>query len=533
MEKLHTIKMIGKGSYGRVYHMRDNNNHDYALKKIDLLHNKDNKGSITELQILKYSNCEYLVKYHYSYIERNSLCIITDLYHRGDLLGIIKKYKNEKNYLKEDLIWKIFLDICLGVYYLHKNNIIHRDLKSANIMISNDYRAFIGDFGVSKILGNYPKTSTQIGTPYYMSPELFQENKYDKKVDIWSLGCILYELIALDNPFVKSKSMHTLCRKITSGNFPKIYSKRYSRDLLKIIDNLLEINPSKRLSIEEIMDLNCVKSILIQYNYKNNTISKEIPVPKMIPNNIIEWKRELNKFSQNKNDLEKKITEKQQKNKYLYNENKSSNIVFSKKQNNEIYVPKKQNNEIYVPKKQNNEIYFPKKQNNEIYFSNNKYQNKLGPINRKNYKISNKQHNYKKNNEMKPLNHQQNEIKKQNYKMKDIQNIYNLRRPVKNRYPSNISDLRNNSKNKYISEVNKINKLTPIDNNKIKNKLFEVQKNIINCRKNINYLEGLKNKYDKNGSNGIFKTYASRDVNTNIEIKIGSKYENVNKKIKK
>ena len=96
MEKLHTIKLIGQGSYGKVYHVKNlKNNKEYALKKIKLLYGRENIGNLTELQILSYNKCDYLIKYHYSYLENNQLCIITDFYKKGDLLNIIKKKKTK------------------------------------------------------------------------------------------------------------------------------------------------------------------------------------------------------------------------------------------------------------------------------------------------------------------------------------------------------------------------------------------------------------------------------------------------------
>ena len=316
MEKLDTIKLIGQGSYGKVFHMRDiKTQKNYALKKINLVNNKDNKSIMTELQILRYHNCKYLLNFHYCYIDKNYLCIITDLYQKGDLLGIVKKMKQNKKYLNENFIWKVFLDLCLGIYYLHHHNIIHRDLKSANVFIDDKNKAYLGDYGVSKILGNVSITDTQIGTPYYMSPEICNKNNYDKKVDMWSLGCILYEMIVLDNPFIKSKTMYTLCRKITSGNFPKIYSKRYSKDLLQLIDYLLEINPKKRFSIEKILDLNSVKKKLKKYNYQEEILNKnEIPIVIEIPKNLTEWKRKIEILNLKEKSKQKPIIQNIKKN---------------------------------------------------------------------------------------------------------------------------------------------------------------------------------------------------------------------------
>ena len=215
MSKFTIIKQIGKGSYGNVFQVCDVNNKMYALKKINIKSiDCDNKGTLTELHILYNNNSDYLIKFYDCYIENYNLCIITEFYENYDLLQIINNQKKQKKYFSENFIWKIFIDLLLGIKYLHDNNIIHRDLKTANIFIDKNYNAYIGDFGVSKILNDNVKTYTQIGTPLYLSPEIINKNKYDKKIDIWGLGCILYEIITLDQPFISSKSFQVLYSKI-------------------------------------------------------------------------------------------------------------------------------------------------------------------------------------------------------------------------------------------------------------------------------------------------------------------------------
>ena len=122
------------------------------------------------------------------------------------------------NYFEEKEIWKIFLQLSYGIYYLHKNNIIHRDLKTANIFLEKDNRIKIGDFGISKILDNTNLTDTQIGTPLYFSPELVKKQEYGTKTDMWSLGCILYEMLTLRVAF-NSLSMAALCKKIKTASY--------------------------------------------------------------------------------------------------------------------------------------------------------------------------------------------------------------------------------------------------------------------------------------------------------------------------
>ena len=450
MEKLHTIKLIGQGSYGKVYHVKNlKNNKEYALKKIKLLYGRENIGNLTELQILSYNKCDYLIKYHYSYLENNQLCIITDFYKKGDLLNIIKKKKQKMQNFNAGYIWKIFLDLCMSINYVHNNNIIHRDLKSANIFIDSNDRAYLGDFGVSKILGSLPKTSTQIGTPFYMSPELFNKIKYDKKVDMWGLGCILYELITLNQPFFQSKSIHTLCFKIISGKIPKIYTKKYSKELIKIIDYLLEVNPEKRLSINQLLEVDFIKDKLKKYNYQILNGNIDIPpLPKIIPQNIKEWKNKIKEFQERKDKIEDDIS------------SVGNGITYSKKNNipqNDIISQYKQNNAKKSNTPQNdivigyNHIEYKKNLNNYNYLNYNK--------NKKNSFYNNYLKNKSKLNSI-----EKNE--KENIKInmkKDISQFEKNKMNTKlDPIPDNLIKGLNNIQDRIISSRNKLKKISPI-----------------------------------------------------------------------
>ena len=121
---------------------------------------------------------------------------------KGDLQGVLKKAKGKAlSSLPESLIWNICLQVMLGLYYIHKNKIVHRDLKSANIFLdkkSTDtcYSAKIGDLGVAKLLETSTAfAQTVIGTPYYLSPELCADQPYSDKSDCWAFGVVLYEVL--------------------------------------------------------------------------------------------------------------------------------------------------------------------------------------------------------------------------------------------------------------------------------------------------------------------------------------------------
>ena len=127
-------------------------------------------------------------------------------------------------------MWKFFIQIAIGVYHLHSKNILHRDLKTMNILLTKDNKVKIGDLGLAKCLEASDQLAhSKVGTPYYLSPEVCEDKPYNRKSDIWSLGCILYEICALKYPF-EAKSQAALLVKILRGKTAPI-PKTYSREM--------------------------------------------------------------------------------------------------------------------------------------------------------------------------------------------------------------------------------------------------------------------------------------------------------------
>ena len=116
------------------------------------------------------------------------------------------------------------MQICLAVKYLHDKRILHRDLKVLNVFISEDGLCKLGDFGVSKQLeSSEVLTSTHVGTAYYLPPEICNNNSYDNKVDIWMLGCLLYELCSLSKPFEGDNLFVRKIKIIISKSFFEVF----------------------------------------------------------------------------------------------------------------------------------------------------------------------------------------------------------------------------------------------------------------------------------------------------------------------
>jgi NIMA (never in mitosis gene a)-related kinase 1/4/5 len=143
-----------------------------------------------------------------------------------------------------------------GLKSLHDIKIFHRDLKSANIFLHKDGTAKLGDMNVSKV-AKKGLLYTQTGTPYYASPEVWRDQPYDHKSDIWSLGCVLYESVTLKPPF-RAEDMQGLYKKVLRGIYPKIPNV-FSNELAQTIKFLVQVAPQMRPSCEKILDMPIVR----------------------------------------------------------------------------------------------------------------------------------------------------------------------------------------------------------------------------------------------------------------------------------
>ncbi|XP_077397155.1 serine/threonine-protein kinase Nek8 isoform X2 [Festucalex cinctus] len=213
-----------------------------------------------ECQVLKLLNHPNIIEYYENFLEDKALMIAMEYAPGGTLADYIQKRCN--SLLDEDTILHFFVQILLALYHVHNKLILHRDLKTQNILLDKHQMIVkIGDFGISKILVSKSKAYTVVGTPCYISPELCEGKPYNQKSDIWALGCVLYELASLKRAF-EAANLPALVLKIMSGTFAPI-SDRYSPELRQLILNMLNLDPSKRPQLNEIMALPiCIRPLL-------------------------------------------------------------------------------------------------------------------------------------------------------------------------------------------------------------------------------------------------------------------------------
>lgn len=192
------------------------------MKKIKIMDSspRDISNCLNEVRILASINSPYIIGYKEAVYDEESgyLLLLTEFASGGDLSAFIKGHQKRKERINEDEIWRIALQLLHGMKTLHQLNIFHRDIKSANILLTkNAEEVKLADLNVSKV-SKSGLAITQTGTPYYSSPEVWSDLPYNGKCDVWSLGCVLYEMTSFRPPFLAPDILQ-LRNKIVEGQF--------------------------------------------------------------------------------------------------------------------------------------------------------------------------------------------------------------------------------------------------------------------------------------------------------------------------
>ena len=272
-------KKLGKGSFGSVWLVkRKEDNNIYAMKRVTIsgLGKKERENALNEIRLIASLNHKNIIGYKEAFYDEKSMTlnIVMEYADDGDLSSKIKY--NIKNHLvfEESTIWKILIQLLEGLKYLNTKKIMHRDLKSANLFLTKKGVLKIGDLNVSKI-AKLGMAVTQIGTPFYAAPEIWQDKAYDYKCDIWSCGVIIYEIATLRTPF-RGTSLNELYQNILHGSYIPI-SNRYSDDLHKIISYMLQVDPYRRYNIDELLNSDIIKRKIKEYGLidNNNNVNND------------------------------------------------------------------------------------------------------------------------------------------------------------------------------------------------------------------------------------------------------------------
>ncbi|XP_061860650.1 serine/threonine-protein kinase 36 isoform X2 [Colius striatus] len=249
MEKYHVLEMIGEGSFGRVYKGRRKHSAQVvALKFIPKVgrSEKELKNLQREIEIMRGLHHPNIIQMLDSFETDKEVVVVTD-YAEGELFQILE----DDGSLPEEQVQTIAAQLISALYYLHSHRILHRDMKPQNILLGKDGCVKLCDFGFARAMSIHTMVLTSIkGTPLYMSPELVEERPYDHTADLWSVGCILYELFVGTPPFYTS-SIFQLVSLIVKD--PVKWPTAISPIFKSFLQGLLMKDPRQRLSWPELL----------------------------------------------------------------------------------------------------------------------------------------------------------------------------------------------------------------------------------------------------------------------------------------
>ncbi|CAD6999340.1 unnamed protein product [Ceratitis capitata] len=273
------LRILGEGAFGRVYLCRCVSTGAppvVCVKRILIQQPKlEIKMLMEEIYIISQLKHPSIIKFIRSYVHESSVNIVMEFASNGTMRDIISL--NRRPSISKKRFLEMIIDIIIGLEYLHIRHIIHRDLKPENILIDKNNKIKIADFGISTIFSKNKAIQGLTGTYLYMAPEVMKGEKYEFKSDVWSLGCILYEMCNGFSPFKHAKNLADLKYLIQScaqnGLDTASISTYYGIEWGRICKKMIVVNPSKRLSLCNIVSYDpniAIPYYCVYFNYKND-----------------------------------------------------------------------------------------------------------------------------------------------------------------------------------------------------------------------------------------------------------------------
>ncbi|KAH8610885.1 Protein kinase domain [Trypanosoma vivax] len=277
-------KLIGTGSYGDAWLVENAEDNSICVAKVmnlGKMSSRDKMYAQSEIKCL--ANCSHpnIIRYIEDHEENDQLLIVMEFADSGDLDRQIRnRCSGQVHYFQEHEALFLFLQLCLALDYIHNHKMLHRDIKAANILLTSTGLIKLGDFGFSH---QYDDTvsgvvaNTFCGTPYYLAPELWNNQRYNKKADVWSLGVLLYEIMAVKRPF-SATSMKGLMSKVLAGQYDPLPTQ-FSAEFRNLVSSMLIVDVNKRPTVREVFQMPYVNKglkVFIQALKKNERIAESV-----------------------------------------------------------------------------------------------------------------------------------------------------------------------------------------------------------------------------------------------------------------
>ncbi|XP_049277580.1 serine/threonine-protein kinase fused [Anopheles funestus] len=295
MEKYVLSDLIGEGSFGKVYKAVEKSSATTVAIKIINKRNRSGrelKGLRGECEIQQNLKHPNIIRMLDSFETNNEIIVVTE-YAKTDLHSLLRDGS-----LAEPKTQLITFNLVSALYYLHSHRILHRDLKPQNILLDRNMCAKLCDFGFARnmTIGTHVLTSIK-GTPLYMAPELLEAKPYDHHADLWSLGCIIYEMLAGEPPFSSSSMIHLV--RLIRHQYIK-WPSFLTSNCISFVQGLLERDPAKRISWSRILIHPFVKGHIV-------TVDENVPqFPFTHPLTVSQSRDKNNQTHKNTNSAENK-----------------------------------------------------------------------------------------------------------------------------------------------------------------------------------------------------------------------------------
>ncbi|KAG2764630.1 hypothetical protein PC129_g12721 [Phytophthora cactorum] len=262
LDKLETVSMIGRGSSGQVFKARHcESNVLYAVKVVTNVFDKPRRDQLlTEIRTLYGIESEHLVGFYGAYFQDHALSIVLEFCALGSLDQLLAKLPRGDDAVPERIVAAIAMQILTGLAHLKRVRHVHRDIKPQNILVQKDGAVKLTDFGLARELSSSTSMAqTFVGTFKYMAPERVQNEPYDYKSDIWSLGLVLIECATLTFPYANARSYIDVVQSIVESPEPSLpevdaNGEPFTPEFHDFIGRCLKKEPSQRASVEELLD---------------------------------------------------------------------------------------------------------------------------------------------------------------------------------------------------------------------------------------------------------------------------------------
>ncbi|KAI0546965.1 kinase-like domain-containing protein [Xylaria curta] len=291
-DKFDVLDKIGHGSFGVIRKVKRKADGMILCRKeisYSKMSQKEREQLHVEFQILSSLRHPNIVGYyHREHLKQTQdLHLYMEYCGNGDLGRVIRDLERNNKYAEEEFVWIVFSQLVTALYRCHYGvdppevggnvlvhaktkpkippgavTILHRDLKPENVFLGENNSVKLGDFGLSKMIQSHDFASTYVGTPFYMSPEICAAERYTLKSDIWSLGCVMYELCAREPPF-NGKTHFQLIQRIKEGKVATL-PRIYSAELMAVIRDCLKVNPDLRPDTATLLNLPVVRLMRTQ-----------------------------------------------------------------------------------------------------------------------------------------------------------------------------------------------------------------------------------------------------------------------------